>query len=100
MRVLAPALGRHICNSALQNFQKCLLHALTADVAGNRSVFRFAGDLIDLIDIDDTPLGRLYVKICRLQQPYQHVFHIVAHVTRLGQSGGVSDSKRNVQSFC
>src|SRR5580700_7231022 len=57
VRVLAAALRRHARDRALDDFQKRLLHALTGDVAGDRGVVALAGDLVDLVDIDDAALG-------------------------------------------
>ena len=51
--VLAPALGRHIAHRTLQDLQQRLLHALAAHVPGDGGVLRLAGDLVDLIDVDD-----------------------------------------------
>src|SRR6202007_1770725 len=57
MRVLAAALRGNRCLGALQNFQQGLLNALTGDVASNRRVLALAGDLVDLVDVDDAGLG-------------------------------------------
>ena len=57
LRVLAPALRRHVGDGALQDLEQRLLHALAADVAGDRGVLALAGDLVDLVDIDDAALG-------------------------------------------
>ena len=51
--VLAPPLGRHRGGGALQDLQQRLLHALAGDVAGDRRVLALAGDLVDLVDVDD-----------------------------------------------
>ena len=95
--MLAPALGRHIADGAFQNLQQRLLHALSAHVAGDRRVFTLAGDLVNLIDIDDALFRALDVKIGGLDQLQQDVLHILAHIAGLRQGGGVRDGKGHVQ---
>ena len=95
--VLAAALGRHIAHGALQDLQQRLLHALTAHVAGDGGVLALAGDLIDLVDIDDADLRLLHIKVRCLDQLEQDVLHILAHIAGLGQGGGVGDRKGNAQ---
>src|SRR5439155_12428940 len=63
MRMLAAALGRDVGDSALENLQERLLHALTRDVPRDRRVVRFAGDLVDLVDVDDAALRPRDVKV-------------------------------------
>ncbi len=53
VRVLAPALRRHRGGGALQDLEQRLLHALARDVAGDGGVLALAGDLVDLVDVDD-----------------------------------------------
>ena len=38
----------------LQEFQQTLLYTFTADIAGDGRIITLAGDLIDLVDINDT----------------------------------------------
>ena len=95
--MLAAALGRHRGLGALDDLQKRLLHALAADVAGDGGVFALAGDLVDLVDVDDTPLGPLHVVVRRLEQIEDDVLHVLAYITSLGQGGGVGDSEGDVE---
>src|SRR5690606_18268851 len=44
--VLAPALRRHVGDRALDDLEQRLLHALAADVAGDRRVVALACDLV------------------------------------------------------
>jgi len=43
LRMLAASARRHVGHGALENFQQCLLHALAADIAGNRGILAAAG---------------------------------------------------------
>ena len=98
--MLAAALRRNIAHSALQNLQQGLLHALTAHIAGDGGVLTLAGDLVDLVDIDNTDLCLLHIKIRCLDQLEQNVLHILAHITGFGQGGGIGNGEGNAQHFC
>src|SRR5690606_14798436 len=63
VRVLAPALGWHVGDRALQHLQQRLLHTLTRHVAGYGGVFRLTRDLVDLVDVDDARLRALDVVV-------------------------------------
>ena len=99
MGMLAAALRGHAGHGSFQNFQKGLLYALAAHVAGDGGVFALAGDLIDFVDIDDAPLGQLNVVVRILDQPQQDVLHILAHVARFRQAGGISDGEGHLQEL-
>ena len=95
--VLPSALGRNIGHRALQDLQQGLLHALAGHVPGDGGVLALPGDLIHLVDIDDAPLRQLHVVVGGLDQTQQDVLHVVAHIARLGQSGGVGDGEGHLQ---
>ena len=57
VRVLVAALRRDGGLGALEDLQQRLLDALTRDVARDRRVVGLAGDLVDLVDVDDPRLG-------------------------------------------
>ena len=97
--VLAAALRRDVGDRALQNLQQRLLHALAGYVACDGGVFALAGNLVDLVDIDDAALGLLDIVVGGLNQTQQDVFHVLAHIARLGQGGGVRNGKGYVQHF-
>ena len=99
LRVLASALRRDVGDRTLDDLQKRLLHALAGYVAGDGRVFGLAGDLVDLVDVDDAALGQLDVKIRRLQQAEQDVLDVLADVAGLGQRRGVGDGERHVQDL-
>ena len=96
---MRAALGRYGGHRALQHLQKRLLHALAGNVPGNGDVFSLAGDLVDFVDVDDAPLGQVDVVIGVLNQPQQDVFHVLAHISGLRQTGGVADGEGHVQNL-
>src|SRR5699024_4632898 len=63
VRMLPTTLRRHVGHSALHDLQQGLLYTLTGDIPGDGSVFALAGDLVNLIHIDDAVLGPLHVEI-------------------------------------
>src|SRR5690606_21708153 len=97
VRVLAPTLRRHRRGRALEDLQQRLLHALAGHVARDRRVLALAGDLVDLVDVDDAGLGLLDVEVRRLQQLEQDVLDVLADVAGLGERGGVRDRERHVE---
>ena len=97
MGVLAPALGRHRGGRSFEDLEERLLHALARDVPGDRRVLRLAGDLVDLVDVDDPGLGPLDVVVGGLDQLQQDVLDVLAHVAGLGERGGVRDGEGDVE---
>src|SRR5690606_41803713 len=69
LRMLAAALRRYARNRALQDLEQRVLHTLARDVARDRRVLGFAGDLVDLVDVDDAALALGDVDVARLQPP-------------------------------
>ena len=100
MRVLAPALWGHVGYTALDDFQECLLHPLSRDVARYRGVFpTLAGDLVYLVYVDDAPFRLGHVEIGGLDQTEEDVLHVLADVAGLGEGGGVSDGEGHVEDI-
>ena len=97
VRVLAPALRRHRRLGALEDLEQRLLHALAGHVTGDRRVLALAGDLVDLVDVDDPGLGPLDVEVGGLDQLEQDVLDVLADVAGLGEGGGVGDGERHVE---
>ena len=98
VRMLAPALGRHVRRAALYDFQQRLLHALARHIARNGGVGgALAGYLVYFVYVDDALLGALHIVVRRLYEAQQDVFHILAHIARLSERGGVGYGKRHVQ---
>ena len=97
VRVLAAALRRHRGDRALEDLQQRLLDALAGDVARDRRVVGLAGDLVDLVDVDDPGLGLLDVEVGGLDQLQQDVLDVLADVAGLGERGRVGDRERDVE---
>ena len=95
--VLAAALRRHARGRALDDLQQGLLHALAGHVAGDRRIVALAGDLVDLVDVDDAALRLLDVIIGVLQQAEDDVLDVLADVPGLGEAGGVGDRERDLE---
>ena len=62
--------------------QQSLLYTFTADIPGDGRVLALAGDLVDLINIDDASLGFENIVIRRLDEPEKDVLHVLAHIAR------------------
>ena len=58
LRMLAAALGRDVADGAFEDFQQRLLHAFAGNVARDGNVLGLAGDLVDLVDVNDAASGR------------------------------------------
>ena len=95
--MLAPPLRRHARHRPFENLQQRLLHSLAGDVAGDRNVFRFAGDLVDLVDVDDADLGAGDVAVRRLIEPEQDILDILADVAGFSQRRRITDGERHVE---
>src|SRR5262249_13753833 len=100
LRVLAATLGRYAGGGALDGLAKRLLHGLARDVAGDRGVVTFAGDLVDPVDVDDAALALLAVVVGVLEQGEDDVLDALAHVARLCQAGGIGDCEGNLEETC
>ncbi len=74
-----------------------MLYALSGYIPCDGRVFAFSGDLIDFIDVDNSLFCPLDVIVCRLKQPYKHIFHIIADITGFGQCRCVRDRERNAK---
>ena len=97
--MLATALRWHIHHRSLKQLQQTLLHTLARHIACDTWVIRFASNLVDLIDKDDTFLGFLHVVIRLLQQTCEQTLHIFAYITCLSQHGGIHNGERHLQQL-
>ena len=95
--MLAAAGGRNACHRALKNLKQRLLNALARNIAGNGEVLGLAGDLIDLVHVDNAHLRALNVAIGGVDELEQDVLHVLAHVAGLGKRGSVGDGKRHLE---
>ena len=97
LRVLAAARRWDGGIGALDDLEQCLLDALARHVARDGEVFRLAGDLVDLVDVDDADLRAVDVVVGRRDELEQDVLDVLAHVARLGERRRVRDGKRHVE---
>ena len=99
MGMLSAALGWDGSHGALENLQQCLLYTLARYVTGDGCIFRFSGNLIDLIDIYDSMLGTVDVVIRSLDNLKKDILHILPHITCFCQCGRIGDSKGDIENF-
>lgn len=76
-----------------------MLHAFARYVAGDGWIFRFAGDFVDFVDVDDATLGAFDVVSCRLDEFEQDVFYVFTYVSGFSERGGVSNCEWNIEHF-
>ena len=95
--MLAATLRRHIAYGAFQDLQQRLLYTFAADIARNRRIFAAAGNLIDLINVDDADFSLRNVKVRCLNELQQDVLHVLAHITSFRQRGCIGNGKGNPQ---
>ncbi len=80
-------------------FSGRLLHALTGDVTGDRRVLGLAGDLVDLVDVDDAVLGALDVEVRGLDELEEDVLDVLADVAGLRERGRIGDGEGDVETL-
>src|SRR5262249_37128480 len=97
VRMLAAALRRNVGDRAFQNLQQSLLDTFARNIASDRRVLVFLGDLVDFVDVDDALLRLLHVAIGGLQQFQNNIFNVLAYVTRFRQGGRINDGEGYVQ---
>ena len=97
LRVFSSALRGYGSDSRFYNFQKRLLNAFAAYVAGYRNVFALSRDFVYFVDIYYALLRSFHVVIGVLNKFEQDVFDVFADVARLGERSRVRNRERNVQ---
>ena len=95
--MLAAAGGRNAGHRALKNLKQRLLNTLARNIAGNGEVLSLAGNLVNLVHVDNAHLSALNVAIGSIDKLEQNVLHVLAHVTSLGERGGIGDGKRHLE---
>src|SRR5215475_5850473 len=60
-------------------------------------VVGLAGDLVDLVDVDDPALRPGDIEVGRLDEPQEDVLDVLADVAGLGQRRRVGDAERHVE---
>ena len=99
IRMFASSVRGNVHDRSFQHFEQALLHSFTAHIAGDGHVLGLTGNLIDLIDEDDTSLRFLHIIIGILQQSYEQGLHIFSHIPGLCQRGSIADSEGHLQHF-
>ena len=97
MWMLAATLRRNVRHRAFDDLEERLLHPFARNVARDRWVVGLAGDLVDLVDIDDAALRALNVAIGRLDQAEQDVLNVFTNIASLGQARGIGNAERHVK---
>ena len=97
--VLAAALRRDGRHSALENLEQALLHAFAGHILRDGRVLAFAGDLVDLVDVDDAAFSLLDVVVGCFEQTHEDVFDVFADVAGFGQCRRVGDRERNAEGL-
>ena len=95
--MLTSSLRRHVDHRSFKHLEQALLYAFSAHVTGDGGVLGFAGDLIDLIDEDNTSLGFGDIVISVLQQANEDSLYVFSDVSRLRKRGSVTDSERHLE---
>ena len=95
--VLAPALRRHGGLGALDDLQQRLLHALARHIARDGEVFGLAGNLVDLVDVDDADFRARDIEVGSGNQLEQDVLDVLADVARLSERRRIGDRERDAQ---
>ena len=93
IRVFAPSLRRHVDNGAFQHLQQRLLYAFTTYVTGDRGVLRLTGNLVNLVDEDNTSLGFLDIVVRGLKETDEDRLHIFSYIAGLGEGSGIADGE-------
>ena len=97
LRMLAAALRRDRRGGAFHQLQERLLDALARHVAGDRGIVGLAGDLVDLVDVDDAALRLFDIIVGRLEQLEDDILDILADIAGLGQRGRVGHGEGHVE---
>ena len=95
--MLTATLRRDARLRTFEDLQQRLLNTFAGDVTRDRRVLALTGDLVDLVDVDDSGLGALDVVVGSLNQLEQNVLDVLTDVTGLGQRRRVSDGERDVE---
>ena len=97
--VLASALWGYVDDGPFEEFEHGLLHTFSAHIARDAGVVALAGNLVDFVDEDDAALGFCYIVIRHLKEAREDAFDIFAHITCLGEDGGVNDGEGHIEEL-
>ena len=96
--MLAASLGRNVGHGSLEDFQQCLLHTLTGNIAGDGDILGGLANLVGFIDEDDAALRLGHVVIGGHDQLEQQVLHVFTHVPRFSERGRIADGQGHVEN--
>ena len=74
-----------------------MLNTFTRNVTSDGWVVRLARNLIDLIDVNNTYLGLVYVIVTFLKKLLNNVLDILTNITCFGQRCCISNGEWNIQ---
>ena len=97
--MFTAAFRRDVGDGSLENFEQSLLDAFAGNITGNRGIALGAGNLVELVDVDDTEFGETLVIVGGLIEADEDVFDILTDIAGLGQHGGIGDGKGHLQEF-
>ena len=97
VRVLASTLGRHRGSRPLEDLQQGLLDALTRHITGDGGILGLAGDLVDLVNVDDSGFGAFDVEISGLDEFEENVLHVLTDIPGFRESCGVRHGEWHIE---
>ena len=92
--ILLVGTHRHLHRAPLQKLKKLLLHGLTADIPGIGLLL--LGNLINLINEDNTTLRPLHIIVSCRQKLGHHALNIIADVSCLCKRGCVCNGQGHI----
>jgi hypothetical protein len=69
----------------------------SGDISGDGGILRFAGNLVNFVNIDDSPLCPLHIIVGSLDQLEEDILHILSHISGFSKGGGIGDGKGHMQ---
>ena len=97
VRMLAASLRRHVRHRPLEDLEESLLHTFSRYVARDGRILVLAGDLVDLVDINDALLALFLIAAGILEQFENDILDVLSHVTGFRQCGCVDNGERHRQ---
>ena len=95
--ILAVCSDRNLYISSLQKFQHSLLYSFSTYIS-LIGVF-LLGDLIDLIDKDNTVFRLLHIVVCCCQKLGNNALNVIPNIACLSQRSRIRDRERHIQKL-
>lgn len=95
--MLATALGHDPYPATLDDLEEALLDTFARDVASDIDGGILGGELVNLVEADDSQFGHRDIVVASLEQAGNAVFDIVAHIAGSSELGAVLDVVRHTQ---